>query len=119
MPNRQLSPEELVVANELLEEVRKPLKELSRGDTGFEWALRRKVYKELTYDERGKPMQRQLLKAKLAGKQNGRCVRCGDALPEKGAVLDRLEAMSGYTEENTRLLCPPCDIAVQEERSYT
>ena len=119
MQNRQLSPDELVVANELLAEIRKRLRDLSQGDPGFEWAMRRKVYKELTYDERGKPMQRRLLKAKLAGKQKGGCARCDGALPEKGAVLDRLEAMGGYVEENTRLLCPTCDAAVQEARGYT
>jgi hypothetical protein len=37
----------------------------------------------------------------------------------RGAVLDRLEAMLGYTPENTRLLCPKCNARVQEERKYT
>jgi len=34
-------------------------------------------------------------------------------------VLDRLEAMPGYTLENTRLLCPECDKKVQTERRFT
>jgi hypothetical protein len=34
------------------------------------------------------------------------------------AVLDRIEAMAGYTAENTRLIHPECDTAVQRSRGY-
>ena len=119
MPNRQLTQQELQTANQLLTEVRARLKEASKGDTALEWALRRKLSKELIYDERGKPMERRLLKQRLWGKQQGKCERCGNLLPEKDANLHRLEAMRGYTEENTRLWCPSCHVAVQEERRYT
>jgi len=63
MPNRQLSasePENL--ARPLLAQVRARLTELANGDTELLWALRRKLYKELMYDERSKPMQRVALK---------------------------------------------------------
>jgi hypothetical protein len=33
-------------------------------------------------------------------------------------VLDRHEAMRGYTAENTRLLCVDCDSEVQRGRGY-
>jgi len=33
-------------------------------------------------------------------------------------VLDRTEAMLGYTAKNTRLLCPTCDERIQGERRY-
>jgi uncharacterized protein with PIN domain len=84
----------------------------------LEWALRRKLYIALSYDERGKPIARRLLKQKMFRKQAGRCAKCGEILPEKVAVLDRFEAMSGYTEQNTRLLCPSCNVLLQEERHY-
>jgi len=118
MPNRQLNSEERTRANQLLVQVREQLKELSNGDTSLEWALRRYVYIRLQHDERGNPMERRTLKAKLMIRQQGICAVCSGPLPKKGAVLDRLEAMKGYTEDNTRLLCPSCDRAVQEQRHY-
>jgi hypothetical protein len=33
-------------------------------------------------------------------------------------VLDRLQAVDGYTPENTRLICNECDKKVQRERRY-
>jgi len=33
-------------------------------------------------------------------------------------VLDRLSAMKGYTDENTRLICSLCDITIQSRRGY-
>ena len=63
-------------------------------------------------------MQRKLLKLKLRVKQGNECAICGASLTERGPVLDRIEAMLGYTEGNTRLLCPSCDSSVQEQRGY-
>lgn len=94
------------------------MEELSGVDTLLLFAYRRKIAKELTYDERGKPMQRKLLKAKKMGEQQGRCAICGEALPEKYSVLDRLSGMGGYTQENTRLIHSTCDTVVQIERNY-
>src|SRR5207249_2365341 len=102
----------------ILEEVRARLSGASGGDRQLLWALRRKLAKELTYDERGKPMHRVKLKALKRGEQSGRCALCGEPLPERNAVLDRTEAMLGYTPENTRLLCPRCDHNVQVERGF-
>jgi hypothetical protein len=75
--------------------------------------------KHLVYDERGAPMKRRKLKQEKFKAQNGLCPNCSKPLPARGAVLDRLEAMSGYTTQNTRLLCPKCDARIQEERRYT
>jgi len=119
MPNRQLTQAELErLFTPLLRDVRSRLDQLSAGDDELLFALRRKLAKELAYDERGKPMQRKLLKARLRAEQYGRCPICQSDLPEKNAVLDRIEAMKGYTPENTRLLCPACDIRQQKERGY-
>jgi len=120
MANRRLTEDELQrLATPLLSELRSKLHELSGGDQSLLWALRRKVAKELSYDERGKPMLRKLLKATKRGEQRNRCAVCGEQLPAKNAILDRIEAMKGYTRENTRLICPQCDTRVQEERKYS
>ena len=99
-------------------EVREKLTRLAKGDAELHWALRRKLSKELTYDERSKPGDRGKLKAFLRGAQSNKCPECSKVLPEKYAVLDRLEAMKGYTKENTRLICPTCDTKLQRERGY-
>lgn len=119
MPTRQLTPGELFnLFAPLLSEVRARLKTLSAGDEPLLWALRRKLAKELSYDERGKPMHRRQLKALKRGEQGGKCPLCQRELPARNAVLDRLEAMKGYTAENTRLLCPECDDKIQVERGF-
>lgn len=119
MPNRQLTSTELAtLARPLLDSTRARLKELSGDDTNLLWALRRKLFKELMYDERGKPMHRVTLKKRKLSEQAGLRFLCQQALSAKGFVLDRYEAMKGYTAENTRLLCVVCDTKVQSERGY-
>jgi ribosomal protein L44E len=119
MPNRRLTKEELEkLAYPLLVEVRGKLQTLSGGDTELLWALRRKITKELGYDERNKPAHRTALKKRKRKEQNGLCAQCGKPLPEDGSVLDRLEAMDGYTVENTRVLCPGCDREIQKDRRF-
>src|SRR3712207_5114546 len=71
LPNRRLAPEELARAQVLLDWIRAQLLSLSGGDPDLLFAYRRKVYKELTYDERDKPMVRRQLKAKKRFEQNG------------------------------------------------
>ncbi len=118
MPNRRLTPEEIVKARVLLDSIRAQLEELSAGDPDLLFAYRRKVYKELTYDERDKPMVRRQLKALKRGEQKGICPCCQKPLPEKYCVLDRFEAAKGYTPENTRLICQACDVASQVSKGY-
>jgi hypothetical protein len=119
MPNRQLTAQELEnVAGPLLVEIRERLRVLAAGDDTLLWALRRKLFKELMYDERGTPMQRAALKKAKRADQDGLCALCHQPLPIKGSILDRLEAMGGYTPDNTRLLCARCDTRVQTGRDY-
>ena len=94
---------------------------MSNGDQDLLFALRRKLFKELSYDERGKPMLRKLLKAQKYGSQDGKCKMCGNVLPDGGkyAVLDRFVARLGYTDENTRLICSGCDIKAQAAKNYS
>ncbi|MBU6413126.1 MAG: hypothetical protein KGS45_06605 [Planctomycetes bacterium] len=119
MPHRRLTPTELTTANTLLTEIRAKIATAASGDEALFWALRRKIFKELMHDERGQPMARQALKEAKRHAQGGLCVVCQEQLPEKNSVLDRLEAMKGYTVENTRLLCPSCDTRLQEAKVYS
>jgi hypothetical protein len=121
MPNRMLSAEELKnLFAPLLTDVRARLQSLSGDDPALLFALRRKLYKELSYDERGKPMQRKVLKAVKYTEQGGKCKIWGDWLEEMGrnAVLDRTEAIRGYVSDNVRLICAACDRKVQAERGF-
>jgi hypothetical protein len=118
MPNRRLSSEELKHAKELLDRIRSQLESLSRGDPDLLFAYRRKIYKELTYDERDKPMVRRKLKALKREQQGGSCPICNLPLPDRYTVLDRFNAADGYTAENTRLIHQSCDVAIQASRGY-
>ncbi len=121
MPNPTLTPEELkTLFGPLLVDVRATLQSLSAGNPELLFALRRKLYKELSYDERGKPMQRKVLKAMKYAEQHGKCANCSCELEQlgKNAVLDRAEAMRGYLPDNVRLLCHTCDRQLQAERNY-
>ncbi len=118
MPNRQLTSEELIRANALLAEIRDRLEQLSGGDKELHFAYRRKIFKELTYDERDKPAVRRKLKDQKWKEQRGLCALCGKELPTTYTVLDRLDAIDGYTKENTRLIHQECDVAHQASRGY-
>ena len=111
--------DELAKANALLSNIRDQLKTLAGGDTGLLFAYRRKIVKELDYDERGKPQHRAKLKAQKWGEQHGICLECGESLPEKYAVLDRKNAADGYTADNTELIHAKRDQKRQAARGYT
>ena len=116
--NRALDEAELAVARTLVAEFRARIDEAAGEDERLRFALNRKIYKELTYDERGKPNARQSLKARTAKAQNGQCAICAKPLPEHDTVLDRLAAEKGDVEGNVRVLCRPCDLTIQRERGY-
>ena len=119
MPNRRLTESELALANKLLKSIRAKLQTLSKGDKELLFAYRRKVTKELGYDERSKPMVRRKLKERKWKDQRGLCAICNKDLPMAYSVLDRFKAVDGYTRANTRLIHPTCDIDVQRDRGYT
>lgn len=118
MPNPTLTKEQLVLANELLASVRSDLARLAGDDLALLFAMRRKIAKELVYDERSKPAHRRRLKKAKIVEQNGMCPVCDKSLPESDNVLDRTEAIHGYTTANTRLICRGCDTNVQRSRGY-
>lgn len=119
MTNRILRKDELAKATELLDRIRRDIDALAGDDSELRFAYNRKISKMLVYDERSSPMERRKVKAQKRRAQNDLCAKCGDPLPEKYAVLDRIRAADGYTFENTRVLCEPCDRKVQAERGYT
>jgi hypothetical protein len=118
MPNRQLSPDELKKARALLTCVRARLLKLSNGNKHLLFAYRRKIFKELMYDERSKPMARRRLKQIKREEQSGLCAICQKSLPETYVVLDRFKAVDGYTVKNTRLIHQDCDADTQRSRGY-
>ncbi len=118
MANSQLNQKQLSKANELLNKIRKEINTLTNNNPELIFAFRRKIYKELIYNERGKPMKRKKLKEGLWKKQKGLCSKCKQKLSEKGAVLDRIKAIRGYNEKNVNLICPQCDKKIQEKRGY-
>ena len=120
MANRQLTKKETEeLFRPLYQSVTARLQELSGGESDLLWALRRKLAKSLIYDERGTPMQRRRLKLLKREEQQGLCAVCREPLPERDAILDRSEAMRGYTLENTRVLCRDCDLRIQTERNFS
>lgn len=118
MSNPRLTPEQLKLARVLLVEIRERLRALSDGDPELLFAYRRKIAKELAYDERSKPAERRRLKRFKMKEQSGVCPLCHEVLPEKGAVLDRIHAIYGYTAANTRLIHQHCDTAQQVAKGY-
>src|SRR6266567_4334681 len=72
-PTRKLSDYELRAVNSYLESVRLSIKQLSGDDSDLLYAIRRKIAKELTYDERTKPIFRNGRKSRKFGAQQGIC----------------------------------------------
>ena len=115
---RKLIDAERESAKAILENVRQQIATAADGDAPLLWAIRRYVYIRLQHDERGNPAQRKTLKLKKWVAQKGKCAMCGGELPERGAELDRLDPMKGYTAGNTRLVCHDCHRADQQEKGF-
>jgi hypothetical protein len=118
LPNPTLNKDQLAKANDLLERLRTDLLGLAESDPNLLFAYRRKVAKMLVYDERSGPNERRKLKSLKRIEQDGLCAECKQALPPSYNVLDRKAAIDGYTPDNTRLICEPCDRAIQVRRGY-
>ena len=120
MPNPILTAEQrLTLFQPLFASVLERLDELSAGDPNLLFALRRKLAKELQYQERGTPQHRGLLKSAKRAEQRGLCAICNESLPEKDTILDRMHAPEGYTAANTRLICRKCDYASQLAKNFS
>jgi hypothetical protein len=119
MPKRNLDPEELKKANRLLAEIRQRIDDLAGDDAPLRFAFRRKVYKELIYDEREKPSVRRKVKIRKYDEQRGKCAHCCGEMQIKYSELDRRNAVDGYTVENTELVHGACHIARQAAKGYS
>lgn len=118
MPNRQLNAAEMTAVNALLSSFRQQIKDLAGKDSHLEFAIRRKIFKELSYDERGKPLARRKLKKLMWEKQGRRCAHCKEEMDVAYSELDRTEAAMGYVETNVRLIHAKCHHSDQAEKGY-
>ncbi len=119
MANRTLTADELKNANALLAEIRQRLAALAGDDPLLLFAYRRKVVKELGFDERSKPVVRAKLKLMKWALQDRKCAHCGREMPLAYSELDRKNAADGYTIENTELLHAKCHHDRQAAKRYT
>jgi len=119
MPNPQLNENQRKeLFDPLFDSIKEKLEELSKNDPDLLFALRRKLYKELSYLERGCPMSRKRVKALKRKEQDGLCAICHEPLPDLYAELDRIEAKHGYTVANTRLVHHDCHILEQQQKKF-
>lgn len=118
MPNKNLNADELKLASRLLADIRKRLTRLANGDPLLLFAYRRKIAKELIYDERGKPGLRRRLKALKWRLQQGKCAHCKKDLALIYSELDRKSAAARYTVTNTELVHAKCHQQRQAAKGY-
>ena len=119
MPNRRLTPSEIVSLNELQDVTVAALQFLAGDDPEILFALRRRSFTRLMHLERGTPAHRTKLKAEKWKAQEGLCAMCKEPMPQKGSELDRHIAWKGYTPENTRLVHHDCHIEDQRRKGFT
>ena len=112
----ELSEENRAKTVTILERLRADILAAAAGDRDLIFQMKRYISKRLEFDERGTPTHRKKLKEGMWKKQSGLCALCQQALPERGAELDRFKAIDGYTVENTQLLCRTCHVTAQEQR---
>ena len=118
MANPTLDEEHLKRANALIARIKDEIRAMSGDNDQLLFAYRRKVYKELSYWERGKPMDRKRLKLRKWRAQGEACFACKQPMAMAYAILDRHEAIGGYTAENTDLICVGCDTGRQASKNY-
>jgi hypothetical protein len=109
-----LSDEDRRKAIAILDQTRAQIEAAASEDPDLRFQLRRYILKRLEFDERGTPTQRRKLKDLKRKFQRGLCYECAEPLPARGAELHRLQAVEGYTEANTWLLCRECHQKAQQ-----
>jgi hypothetical protein len=118
MSNARLTKAQRDAVTLLFEEVQARLKELAADKSDHLFALRRRLYTQLVYAERGTPAARKRLKTKKWKFQSGLCAICNKPMDEKYSELDRTRASAGYTEDNTRLVHHQCHIDDQAKKKF-
>jgi hypothetical protein len=125
MSNERMSKDQAAAAKQILAEVRRRIVEAAGDNQRFAFALRRYVYKNLSYDERGNPTQRTKLKLQKIVEQGGKCAYQKCPIPDRRISkedepeLDRLDAIKGYTKENTVLMHHGCHRLSQKEKGFS
>jgi hypothetical protein len=113
-----LSDEDRAAAIAILEQLRVQIASVVGEDRDRLFQMRRYILKRLEFDERGTPTQRRKLKEAKRKSQLGLCALCHEALPERGAELDRFRAIDGYTARNTQLVCHSCHQKAEADRGF-
>ncbi|WP_158942095.1 hypothetical protein [Granulicella sp. S190] len=114
-----LSDNDRAAAIAILDQLRAQISAVAGEDRDRLFQLRRYILKRLEFDERGTPTQRRKLKEAKRRSQLGLCAICQQALPARGAELDRFRAIDGYTARNTQLLCHSCHQKAEAERGFS
>jgi hypothetical protein len=124
MSNERMSKRQLEAARQILSEVRHRLASAAQDEERFVFLLRRYIWKNLSYDERGNPQQRTKLKLQKLVEQDGKCAYPNCPTPDRLMTkedepeLDRIEAMNGYTKENTVLMHHDCHRMSQKGKGF-
>jgi hypothetical protein len=112
---------DLAVARRILATVRDLIAEATGGDERLGFALRRYVYKNLSYDERGTPAQRTKLKLQKIIEQGGKCGYPGCLTPDRPLTkedepeLDRIDPVR-VIPLPTRFWCTTLAIGIVNRR---
>jgi hypothetical protein len=124
MTNGRMNADQLATARQILVELRQRITGAAGTDQQFAFALRRYVFKNLSYDERDTPARRTKLKLQKLSDQCGVCAYANCPAPhlkmtkEQEPELDRLDAIKGYTPENTVLMHHGCHRLSQKEKRF-
>jgi hypothetical protein len=120
-----MTPAELIRAKEILDQARNNIREASASDPLAAFSIRRYVYKNLSYDERGTPASRTKLKLQKLLDQEGKCAYTDCPRPSHKMSkadepeLDRLDPVYGYTIENTVLVHHECHRMSQSKKRFS
>jgi hypothetical protein len=72
-----------IVVTQILQKIRAEIETVSNGDPSLKFALRRRIYKQLEYDEQSNPSAREKLKKLMWLRQNRACAFCPEPLQLK------------------------------------
>jgi hypothetical protein len=117
--NRRLTADEREALGSLLREIRSRLDSMAGANAELRFALNRRLYRLLSYDERGTPAFRKKLKEKKLAEQGGNCPLCSEPLELRDSELDRISASVGYTAANTRLVHHACHRKDQQRKGFS
>jgi len=115
----KLNTQQAASAKKILEATRQMIQKAAKGNEEVGFRIRRYVRTRLEHDERGKPLQRKLMKLKKFAEQRGLCAVCGKPMTlEEEPHLHRIVSSRGYTAENTVLLHYQCHRGEQRSRGF-